>query len=218
VATPKELTLPVERRERVGTSGAQRLRHAGKIPAVLYGHGADPLHLAIEARDFDDVLHRGGRTNVITLTLDGKKSDTAMVREIARNPVSHKIAHIDLQRVSEHEAVHAKVPIVTVGTARGVREFGGVMDVLAHEIEVEGPIDELPDQLEVDVTDLGIHQHVTAGTIPLPKGFKLLTGADTIVVSVEASKTAQHLEEAASGAAAEQTTPEVIGAKPESNA
>jgi large subunit ribosomal protein L25 len=215
MAPTKELTLPVERRERVGTSGAQSLRRHGKIPAVLYGHGRDPLHLAIEARAFDDVLHHGGRTNVITLTLDGKKSDTAMVREIARNPVSHKIAHVDLQRVSEHEAVHAKVPIVTVGTARGVRDFGGVMDVVVHEIEVEGPIDELPDQLEVDVADLGIHQHVTAAQISLPKGFKLLTGADTIVVSVEASKTAQHLEEAESGASAEQATPEVIGQKPQ---
>jgi large subunit ribosomal protein L25 len=214
MAPTKELTLPVERRERVGTSGAQSLRRYGKIPAVLYGHGRDPLHLAIEARAFDDVLHHGGRTNVITLTLDGKKSDTAMVREIARNPVSHKIAHVDLQRVSEHEAVHAKVPIVTIGTARGVRDFGGVMDVVVHEIEVEGPIDELPDQLEVDVADLGIHQHVTAAQISLPKGFKLLTGADTIVVSVEASKTAQHLEEAASGAGAEQVAPEVIGQKP----
>jgi large subunit ribosomal protein L25 len=214
MAITKELTLPVERRDRVGTSSAQHLRRDGKIPAVLYGHGRDPLHLAIEARALDELLHHGGRTNVITLTLDGKKADTAMVREIARHPVSHKIAHVDLQRVSEHEAVHAKVPIVTVGTARGVRDFGGVMDVLVHEIDVEGPIDELPDQLQVDVADLGIHQHVTAGQISLPKGFKLLTGADTVVVSVEASKTAQHLEEAASGIT-EQTTPEVIGSKPE---
>jgi large subunit ribosomal protein L25 len=213
----KTLTLPVERRDRVGTSSAHKLREHGKIPAVLYGHGTAPLHLAVEARAFDDLLHHGGRTNVITLMLDGKKADTAMVREIARHQVTHKIAHIDLQRVSEHEAVHAKVPIVTVGTARGVREFGGVMDVLAHEIDVEGPIDELPDQLEVDVADLGIHQHITASQVTLPKGFKLLTGPDAIIVSVEASKTAQHLEEAASGLT-EQTTPEVIGSKDESNA
>lgn len=214
MATTRDLTLPVERRERVGTSAAQNLRRDGKIPAVLYGHGTAPVHLAVEARAFDDLLHHGGRTGVITLTFDGKKADTAMVREIARNPVSRKIAHIDLQRVSEHEAVHAKVPVVTVGTARGVREFGGVMDVLVHELDVEGPIDELPEQLEVNVADLGIHQHVTASQIPLPKGFKLLTGGDTIIVSVEASKTAQHLEEAAAGATAEQATPEVIGAKP----
>ncbi len=211
----KELTLPIEKRETTGTSATHALRRDGKIPGVLYGHGAAPMHLAVEARAFDDLLHHGGRTGVITLTLDGKKADTALVRALDRDPLSHKVAHVDLQRVSAHEAVHAKLPVTTVGVARGVKDFGGVMDVLVHEVEIEGPVDQLPDHLEIDVTVLGIHQHATAANIALPKGFKLLTAADTIVVSVEASKTAQHLEEAASGAAIEQSTPEVIGAKPE---
>jgi len=211
----KELKLPIERRTKTGTTGAQALRREGKIPGVLYGHGSEPLHVAFEAKLFDDVMHHGGRTGVVTLTLEGKKADTALVREIARNPVTRKIEHVDLQRVSEHEAVHTKLPLVTVGTARGVRDFGGVMDVIVHEVEVEGPVDQLPDHLEIDVTELGIHQHASASDVKLPSGFKLLTAPDTIVVSVESSKTAQHLEEAASGAGAEQVAPEVIGAKPE---
>lgn len=210
----KELKLPVEERDRVGTSAAHKLRQHGKIPAVLYGHGTAPQHLAVDVREFEDVLHSGGRTGVITLTIGGKKADTALVREVARHQVTKKVSHIDFQRVSAHEAVHAKLPVITVGTARGVRDFGGVMDVLVHEIEVEGPVDEMPDQLEVNVAELGIHQHVTAGEVKLPKGFKLLTGADTLVVSIEASKTAQHLEEAET-TSTEQVTPEVIGAKPE---
>jgi len=214
----KELTLPIEQRAKVGTTSAHALRRAGKIPAVLYGHGTEPLHVAFEAKIFDEVLHRGGRTGVLTLTLNGKKADTALVREVARNPVSRKIEHVDLQRVSEHEAVHASIPLVTVGTPRGVRDFGGVMDVLAHEIEVEGPVDELPDHLEVDVSDLGIHQHASASDVKLPPGFKLLEEPDMIVVSVESSKTAQHLEEAATGATTEQTAPEVIGSTPDTNA
>jgi large subunit ribosomal protein L25 len=209
----KQLTLAVEARPKTGTTGSNAIRRAGKIPAVLYGHGTDPQHIAFEAKAFEEVLHGGGRNGVITLTLDGKK-ETAMVREVQRQPVTRKIAHVDLQRVSEHEAVHAKLPIVTAGVARGVRDFGGVLDVLLHEIEVEGPVDELPDQVVVDVSELGIHQHTNASDIKLPKGFKLLTPPDTIVVSVEASKTAQHLEEASTGTA-EQATPEVIGAKPE---
>jgi large subunit ribosomal protein L25 len=214
VASSKELTLSVEERERVGTSNAHKLRQHGKIPAVLYGHGTAPQHLALDAREFDELLHHGGRTGVVTLTMNGGKTDTALVRDVSRHEVTKKIAHVDLQRVTAHEAVHATLPIVTVGTSRGVRDFGGVMDVVLHNIEIEAPVDELPEQIEVNVSDLGIHQHVTAGQIPLPKGFRLLTGADTIVVSVDASKTAQHLEEAASGGG-EQSTPEVIGAKPE---
>ena len=139
-----------------------------------------------------------------------------LVRDVARNPVSRKIMHVDLQRVSEHEAVRTTIPLVMVGTPRGVREFGGVMDVIVHEIEVEGPVDQLPDHFEVDVTDLGIHQHVVASDIKLPPGFKLLEAPDMLVVSVEASKTEKAIEDAASGAAAEQATPEVIGGTPES--
>lgn len=211
----KQLNLPIERRSTTGTTSAAALRRAGRIPGVVYGHGTDPLHVSFEAKAFDDLLHHGGRTGVIALTLEGKKSDTALVRDIARNPVTRRVVHVDLQRVSEHEAVRTKIPVITVGTPRGVRDFGGVMDVLVHEIEVEGPVDELPDHVEVDVSDLGIHQHVSAVDIKLPAGFKLLEAPDMLVVSVEASKTAQHLEEAAAGTPVEQVAPEVIGAKPE---
>jgi large subunit ribosomal protein L25 len=211
----KQLTLPVERRSRVGTTSAAALRRAGKIPGVVYGHGTEPLHISFEAKVFDDLMHHGGRTGLLTLTLDGRKSDTALVREVARNPVTRKVVHVDLQRVSEHEDVRATIPLVTVGTPRGVRDFGGVMDVIVHEIEVEGPVDELPDHLEIDVAELGIHQHASAADIKLPPGFKLLEEPDMTVVSVESSKTAQHLEEAAAGATTEQVAPEIIGATPE---
>ena len=191
------------------------MRREGKIPGVLYGHGSEPLHVAFEAKIFDDLMHHGGRSGVLTLMLNGKKADTALVRDVQRNPVSRKIVHVDLQRVTAHEAVRTTIPLVTVGTPRGVREFGGVMDVIVHEIEVEGPVDELPDHFEIDVSDLGIHQHVNASDIKLPPSFKLLEAPDMIVVSVEASKTAQALEEAAAGATTEQVAPEVIGGAPE---
>lgn len=211
----KQLTLPIEHRTKTGTSASNALRREGKVPGVLYGHGTAPVHVAFEARLFNDLIAHGGKTHVITLTLDGKKADTAMLRDVRRNPVTRFIEHVDLQRVSEHESVHAKIPVTAVGVARGVKEFGGVMDIVTHEIDVEGPVDELPDHLEVDVTELGIHQHANASDVKLPKGFKLLTPPDTIVVSVESSKTAQHLEEAAAGTTIEQVAPEVIGSKPE---
>lgn len=211
----QQRTLPIERREKTGTTASQALRREGKVPGVLYGHGSAPMHVAFEQRAFDELISRGGRTGVITLTLDGKKADTALLRDVRRNPVTRFIEHVDLQRVSEHESVHAKISLTAVGVARGVKDFGGVLDVIVHEIDVEGPVDEMPDHLEVDVTELGIHQHASAGDVKLPKGFKLLTPADTIVVSVESSKTAQHLEEAATGVTAEQATPEVIGGAPE---
>jgi large subunit ribosomal protein L25 len=211
----KDLQLSVERRERVGTTNAHKLRAAGKVPAVLYGHGSAPEHLAFEARAFDELLHKGGRTGIITLMLNGKKGETALVRDISRHQVSRQLLHVDLQRVSATEAVRANVPVVTTGTARGVKDFAGVMDVLVHDVEIEGPANQLPDHVEIDVTDLGIHEHATAADIRLPRGFKMLTPGDTIVVSIETSKTARHLEEAEAAPVPEQAQPEVIGAAPE---
>ncbi len=209
----KELTIPFERREKTGTSSAHALRAAGKVPAVVYGHGAQPQHVALDAKAFDEALHHGGRTGIVTLSENGKNVETALVREIQVNPVSRKVFHVDLQRVGVHESVHAKLPVVMVGVARGVKDSGGVMDVIAHELDIEGPADELPERLEIDVTELGIHEHVVAGDVKLPKGFKMITPADTTVVVIEASRTASQVEEAATPA--EQLQPEVIGQKPE---
>lgn len=209
----QQQTLTIERRENRGTTPSHKLRHEGKVPAVLYGHGADPELLAISQKAITDLVTHGGRTLLIELRLDGKKFDTALVRELQTDPVTHRIIHLDLQRVSATEAVHASLPVVTTGTAVGVKDFGGVLDVLIHEIEVEGPANKLPENLEIDVSGLGLHEHITAGEIALPKGFKLLGSADAIVVSVEASKVARALEEAEAAAAApvEEAEPERVG-------
>ncbi len=207
----KELTLAVERRSRLGTTGAQSLRAAGKVPAVLYGHGVVPEHLALDAHAFEELLHHGGRNAIISLNDGGRARQTALVRQIQRHPVSRRIVHADLQRVSADETIEAHLQIVTVGTADGVRNAGGVMDVITHELDVAGPANKIPENLEVDVSALGIHEHVTAGEIALPPGFKLVTPPETVVVAIEPSRTARELEEAAAPSE-EAPEPEVIGA------
>ncbi|MGH7738255.1 MAG: 50S ribosomal protein L25 [Candidatus Tyrphobacter sp.] len=207
----KDLTLAVQGREREGTSAARALRSAGRVPLVLYGHGSDPESLSAELRAFEDLLGHGGRTGMITLTDGGRAKDTALVREVQRDPVSRRIIHADLLRVSAHENVRTRVRIVPTGTARGVRDFGGVMDTLLHEVEIEGPVDSLPERIEVDVSELGIHEHVVAGDLPLPASFALVTSSDTVVLAVEPSKTAHQLEEAAAPTLAEEAQPQVIG-------
>lgn len=210
----KDLRLSIERRVKLGTTSAHALRAAGKVPAVLYGHGDAPEHIAVNAHAFGELLAHGGRNAIITLTDGGRKRQTALVREIALHPVSRRIIHADLQRVSADETINTRLPIVTVGVAEGVRNFGAVMDFITHELEVEGPASRIPEHLEVDVTALGVHEHLTAASVPLPEGFKLLTGPETIVVSIEPSRTARELEEAAAPAAEEVAEPEVIGAEP----
>jgi large subunit ribosomal protein L25 len=206
----KEFTLAVEPRTKLGTTGAHALRAAGKVPAVLYGHGVVPEHIAIDSRSFDELLARAGRNAILTLSDGNRKHQTALVREIQRHPVSRRVVHADLQRVSADETIDARLAIVTVGVAEGVRNAGAVMDVLTHELEVAGPANRIPEHLEVDVTLLGIHEHITAGQITLPEGFRLLTAPEAIVVAIEPSRTARELEEAAAPEAAAE--PEVIGA------
>ncbi len=210
----KELKLSVEPRTKVGTTGSNALRHAGKIPAVIYGHGTPPEHLAIDAHAFEDLLHRGGRNAIVTLTGGTKRDETALVRVVQYHPLSRRVIHADLQRVSADETIASKLAVVTVGVPRGIRELGGVMDVVTHELEIEGPANRIPENLEIDVTELGLHEHVTAGDVALPDGFKMLTPADTTVVSIEPSRTERELEEAAGGPT-EAAEPEVIGATPE---
>jgi large subunit ribosomal protein L25 len=207
----KELALAVQPRTALGTTSAHALRAAGKIPAVLYGHGAAPQHLAVDARAFADLLHHGGRHAIVTLT-GGPRKETALVRTVQYHPVSHRAIHADLQRVSANETIAANLTVVTVGVARGIREAGGVMDVVTHELEIEGPANRIPEHLEIDVSQLGVHEHVTAADVALPDGFAMRTPAETIVVSIEPSRTERDVEEAAAGPSAA-PEPEIVGAQ-----
>ena len=105
----KELKLSIEHRDRLGTTGSNALRAAGKIPAVVYGHGNVPDHIAVDAHAFGELLHHSGRNAIITLVDDGKKQQTAMVRVVQVHPVSRRIVHADLQRVSADETIGAKL-------------------------------------------------------------------------------------------------------------
>ncbi|MFN2459438.1 MAG: 50S ribosomal protein L25 [Candidatus Velthaea sp.] len=186
--------LTIETRENVGSTAARAARRSGKIPGILYGHG-DPTPIAIDVRALESVLS-GGRSRIVDATLGGKH-DSVLVRTVQRDPVTHRPIHVDLQRVSKGEAVTATLPIVTTGIARGVRDDGAVMDTVTRQIDVKGPADRIPENITIDVSSFGVHTHVSAGDVALPSGFTLLTPPDTVLVSIEASRTAQQAESAA---------------------
>ena len=167
----KELKLSTESRVKIGTTGANALRHAGKIPVVLYGHGAAPEHAAVDAHAFEELLHRSGRNAIITLSGGAKSGETALVRAVQYHPVSRRVLHADLQRVSARETITATLPVITAGVPRGIRDSGGVMDVVTHQLEIEGPAGSIPEHIEVDVSELGLHEHFTAGDVDVARGF-----------------------------------------------
>jgi large subunit ribosomal protein L25 len=193
MARPKE-TLAIESRAHPGTTGAKAVRREGKIPGVLFGHKSDPMAISVDAKAFEDLLHRGGKNHLLEITIDGTKPDTAIVRDVQRDPISRRVLHADLQRVGASESITTTLPIVTVGVPEGVRTGGGVLDVVTHAIDISGPANELPEHIEVDVSHLDLRHHISAGDLKLPKNFKLVTPADTVIAAVEASKTAAQAE------------------------
>jgi large subunit ribosomal protein L25 len=121
-----------------------------------------------------------------------------MVRDMQLDPVTRRVLSVDLQRISRSDIITAEVPIVTVGIAVGVREQGGLMDLVTHEIEVRGPADKIPQEIRVDVSELTINHNISAGELQLGEGIRLITPPDTTIVAIEVPRA----EEAPAAAAA----------------
>jgi len=189
--------LTATTRAKTGSTASNALRGAGQIPASLFGHGSAPTAVALDAKAFDALLHAGGKNQLLDITLDGGAPDTALVREVQRDPITRRVVHADLQRVSATEEIDASLPLVAVGVAEGVKNAGGVMDIVLHTVDVSGRANALPETLEADVTALVIGQHFTAGDLQLPAGLKLEMDPATVLISIEASRTAAEAEEAA---------------------
>jgi large subunit ribosomal protein L25 len=181
-------TLTIHPRAEIGTTGAKKARREGRVPGALYGHGESQA-IAVDARTLADLLSTGGQSHIVDATVGGKH-ESVLLREVQRDPITHRPIAADFQRVSQTEEIYASVAVVTVGTAIGVKDQGGVMDVVTHALEIKGPAGKLPEQFEIDVAALGVNEHVTAGDVPLPAGFTLITPPETIVVAVEGSRTA----------------------------
>jgi large subunit ribosomal protein L25 len=205
--------IRLELRELTGTVGARKSRSSGRIPGVIYGHGQTPLAIAVEAKAVGTLLH-GRRQSIIDVTLDGKK-DTAIVREVQLDPVTRRVLSIDFQRVSRTDVITANVPIVTVGTPAGVREQGGLMDLVTHEIVVRGPADKIPEAIRIDVSALTIGQNIAASELQLGEGMRLQTPPDTTIVSISAPRVEEEAAPAAAPEGAEAAAPAEGGAPSE---
>lgn len=173
-------TLETTKRESTGTAATNRLRKAGQVPAVLYGHGEANEHLAIPAKQVQAMLRHHSKT----VALKGASDATALVNEIQFDPLGIEVLHLDLIRVNLKEQVEVTVPVHTLGEAEGVRS-GGILLENLHEIDVTCPAGAIPESIDVDVSGLKLGGSMTAGDLPLPEGVALVTDADQVVLHVE---------------------------------
>ena len=193
-----EVRLPAETRTEFGKGGARRTRRAGKVPAVIYGHGADPRHVALPAREFANAIRHGG-ANVL-LTLDVEDGEQLVIpKSIQRHPIKGHFEHVDLLAVRLGEKVTIDVPIVVVGDIAP----GGLLNQEATTISVEAEATHLPTSFEVSIDGLGIGSQVTAADVTLPTGSALIVDPETVLLIITQAPTAEDLEGEVAEAAAE---------------
>jgi large subunit ribosomal protein L25 len=178
-----ELKLEATKRDGAGKGVARKLRAAGRVPAVLYGHGMAPVSIAIDSKELFHALHGSAGANVLVdLVVDGKQH-LALPREIQRDHVRGRYLHVDFLAVRRDEKVAVEVPIRVVGESPGVKA-GGVLEHHLWDLHVECLPGDVPDGIDADVSSLQVGDSLRVGDIPLPKGVTVLTPAEESVLGV----------------------------------
>ncbi|MBP8612898.1 MAG: 50S ribosomal protein L25 [Candidatus Atribacteria bacterium] len=210
----KRVEIKVEERE-VSTKGRlKKYRKEGKIPGVVYGTTTDTFYVVTDGRDFLKIERQVGRSAIFDLSLNGKIYPS-IIKEIQIDPIKRNIVHLDFESVDLEKPLYTSIPVVFVGEAKGVKK-GGILDPSLHEIEVEGLIMDLPDKIEVDVSDLDIKDVIYVKDLKLGDKIKVYTDPDDVVVSVVtpvveevAAAPAQPVAEGEGAPTEAGTTPEV---------
>lgn len=194
-----DIKLDAEQRTEFGKGAARRTRRAGKIPAVLYGHGTDPQHLALPALEFARVIRENGRNAVLTINVEGRE-EFALTKTVATHPIRYSIEHVDLLVIRRGEKVVVDVVLSITGEAVP----GTLVTQDLGMLEVEADVSSIPEQIEISVEGAEIGTRIDAGDIELPEGVVLRTDPTQLVVNVAPAPTAEEME-AADEEAAEDT-------------
>ena len=193
-----EARLSAETRTEFGKGGARRTRRAGKVPAVIYGHGADPRHVALVAHDFATAIRRGGANALLTLDIEGGEQ-LVIPKSIVRHPIKGYFEHVDLLAVRRGEKVTVDVSITVVGEVAP----GGLLNQENTSVSVEADATEIPTGFEVSIDGVAIGSQITAGDVPLPDGVVLITDPESLLLTISEAPTAEDLDAEVAEAAAE---------------
>jgi large subunit ribosomal protein L25 len=208
----KQVKLKAEARPTVGRSAVRKLRACGFIPAVIYGGNDKPQPLQVSAREINAMMsHASGENVLVELEIGDGQSRTALVQEVQHAPVGGEIRHVDFHAISMDQMIQAEVPLEPVGTAVGVKTFGGLLEQSLRALAIECLPGDLPDRITVDVSHLNIGDAIHVRDIELPQGVTPkvqvdLTAFSVVAPVVEEAPVAAEVEAAAAG-------PEVITEK-----
>jgi large subunit ribosomal protein L25 len=177
-------------RKDFGKGAMRRLRMAGKTPGIIYGTGREPVALQFETLPLVKQLLKIRRRNaVITLDIEGDSSRHVLIKELQTDPVRDTLIHADFYEISLDKPRRFTVDLVVTGAAKGV-DVGGILEVVSKKVIVEGNPLDIPDTMEVDVTDLAIDDNYLVSNLSIPENIKMITSADTVCVTIMAPSVA----------------------------
>ncbi|MGY2079759.1 50S ribosomal protein L25/general stress protein Ctc [Modestobacter sp. SYSU DS0657] len=184
-----DFRLVAEPRTEFGKGSARRTRRAGRVPAVMYGHGQDVVHLSVPALEFAAVLRNGGTNALITVTLDGK-DQLVLIKAVQRDPLTRVHEHVDLVVVRRGEKVTVDVPVLITGQAAP----DAISNHQLNAVSLEADATNLPESIEVDITGRGAGENITAADLTLPAGATLITDPEALVIGFLGAPSAAELE------------------------
>jgi large subunit ribosomal protein L25 len=211
-----EAILEAEARESFGKNEARRTRRQGLVPAVVYGAtgdgpGREAMPIAVRPKALLRILHsESGANTLISLKLAGAGDTRVLVKEYQLDPVTHQILHADFYRVAMDRAIQVTIPVVIKGEPKGVKQQGGILEFVRREIEVECLPGDIPEHVEIDVSDLMLHQGVRVRDVATDPKWKPVSESDMLLVHVIMPKAEEAPAPEVAAAPAAAAEPEVI--------
>ncbi|MDR2070992.1 MAG: 50S ribosomal protein L25 [Treponema sp.] len=181
-----QVVFAARKRANTGSGDARRVRRAGRIPAVIYGHSGPALTIDLDALEFVNGVKGISESTIVKVNVDGEGHD-AFVKATQRNILSGQVLHVDFYEVESGTMLRARVSIQIEGNPIGVRE-GGILETPLHDIEVECLPGNLPERIIVDISGLGVNQSIHVRDIALAEGVKLISAGDQVVALVKFAK------------------------------
>ena len=211
MAEKKEYKVQATLRPGRGKNDARRARRDGMVPITVYGGGGETLAAVAPARDLAAILRsESGRNTIFTIEVDGMGASEVMFHDRQIDPIKGRLIHADLARLVKGQKIEVTVPLHLIGEPVGVTENGGVLEQIIREIEIKCEPRDIPDALEVDVSNLDVHDVLHASDIPVAEGVEILTDAEQVIATIGIVKE-EELAATTPVEGEEPAEPEVIG-------
>ena len=185
MAERKDITVRAVPREGRGKNDSRRARRDGQVPVTMYGGGGDAVSALVPLRELAAILRSDtGRNTIFTLDVEGIEATEVMFADRQIDPVRSRLIHADFKRLVKGEKIEATVPLRLIGEPIGVREQAGVLEQIIRNIEIRCEPREIPEALEVDVTNLGVHDVLHVSDIPISEGIEILAEPDVVIATI----------------------------------